>query len=546
MLTGIAEVTIGGDLMTALGDWWRDRRLRTKVGAALAVMALAAIIVGVAGVAGLDGVADEADDISANNLANTQQLAKVRQAIAETAIHLLNHNAAPGAAEQAAAEQALAADDHAFEAALSEYVDGNYAGDPAQLQSLTATWLAYQKVRDEKLLPLSRRNDADTFATVNASQAQPLYEKAAAAITAMAADETADAARAAAEVEQTYHRERTTVLTVLGSGLVLAVLAGAAVVRGVVRPLGRVSHVLHAVAEGDLTRTVGLASRDEIGVMATDVDRAVASMRGTVQVLTRSSATLVDAADRLGASTAVVERSARQVSDGSGRVSGDTQEVADSMTEAATGSDEMTATIQEIARSATEVAAVATEASDTAQRTGAQVARLARSSDEISNVVQLITAIANQTNLLALNATIEAARAGESGKGFAVVASEVKDLAQETAKATEAIVEQVAAIQADTAQTRTTIDEIIAVIERIREHQDTIAAAVEEQSATSDVLRGSVGQAAHGAAGIAATMGEFADAATATVTAVDDSQRTIADLTEMSRELTRVIGGFRI
>jgi len=401
-------------------------------------------------------------------------------------------------------------------------------------------------VRDEKLLPLSRANDADTFATINASQAQPLYEKAAASITAMAADETADAARAAAEVEQTYHRERTTVLTVLGSGLVLAVLAGAAVVRGVVRPLGRVSHVLHAVAEGDLTRTVGLASRDEIGVMATDVDRAVASMRGTVQVLTRSSATLVDAADRLGASTAVVERSARQVSDGSGRVSGDTQEVADSMTEAATGSDEMTATIQEIARSATEVAAVATEASDTAQRTGAQVARLAQSSDEISNVVELITAIANQTNLLALNATIEAARAGESGKGFAVVASEVKDLAQETAKATEAIVEQVAAIQADTAQTRTTIDEIIAVIERIREHQDTIAAAVEEQSATSDVLRGSVGQAAHGAAGIAATMGEFADAATATVTAVDDSQRTIADLTEMSRELTRVIGGFRI
>ncbi|WP_169516236.1 methyl-accepting chemotaxis protein [Paractinoplanes globisporus] len=530
----------------AIGDWLRDRRLRTKVGAALAVVALAAIIVGVVGVLGLRGVANEADDISENNLASTVQLAKVRQAIAETAIHLLNHNAAPGDTERDAAERALDADDKAFEAAVANYVAGSYAGDPGQLEALTTAWVSYQAVRDEKLLPLSRADDDDTFETVNASQAQPLYEQAAQAITAMAADETADAEKAAAEVERTYTRERTLVLTVLGAGLLLAVLAGAAVVRGVVRPLGRVSQVLHAVAEGDLTRTVGLATRDEIGVMATDVDRAVTSMRDTVEVLTRSSATLGEAAGRLDASTSVVERSARQVRDGSGRVSGDTRDVADSMTEAAAGSDEMTATIQEIARSASEVAAVATEASDTAQRTGAQVARLAQSSAEISNVVSLITAIANQTNLLALNATIEAARAGETGKGFAVVAGEVKELAMETAKATEAIVEQVAAIQTDTAQTRETIDEIIAVIERIREHQDTIAAAVEEQSATSDVLRGSVSHAATGATSIAATMGEFADAATATVTAVDDSQRSIADLTEMSRELTRVIGGFRI
>jgi methyl-accepting chemotaxis protein len=171
--------------------------------------------------------------------------------------------------------------------------------------------------------------------------------------------------------------------------------------------------------------------------------------------------------------------------------------------------------------------------------------KLGASSAEIGNVIKTITAIAEQTNLLALNATIEAARAGELGKGFAVVASEVKDLAQETARATEDISKRVEAIQADTGGAVTAIEQISHVIAQISDFQTTIASAVEEQTATTAEMNRSVAEAATGSNEIAQNITGVAEAARLTSEGVTQTQQATTELARMSADLTALVGNFR-
>ncbi|MBN1170731.1 MAG: hypothetical protein JXA67_01030 [Micromonosporaceae bacterium] len=181
-----------------------------------------------------------------------------------------------------------------------------------------------------------------------------------------------------------------------------------------------------------------------------------------------------------------------------------------------------------------------------ANATNTTVTKLGESSVEIGNVVNLINAIAEQTNLLALNATIEAARAGDLGKGFAVVAGEVKELAQETAKATEDISRRVAAIQADTTGAVTAIGEITAIISRINDYQMTIASAVEEQAATVQEMNRGISTAAMGSTEIASNISGVARGAQATKTAVGHSQQASSNLADMAAELNAQVRRFRV
>jgi methyl-accepting chemotaxis protein len=211
----------------------------------------------------------------------------------------------------------------------------------------------------------------------------------------------------------------------------------------------------------------------------------------------------------------------------------------------APGAEQMGQSISEISRNTDEAAQVAGDAVSEAARATTAVETLGSSSTEIGNVVELITSIAEQTNL-ALNATIEAARAGDAGKGFAVVASEVKDLAQETARATEDIGARVAAIQHDTSGAVDAINRISGVIGKINEFQLTIASAVEQQTAVTQEMSRSIGAVGTATSTINGKISDVASASAASTDAMGQARDSSAEVARGAEELRALVGQFRI
>ncbi len=218
-------------------------------------------------------------------------------------------------------------------------------------------------------------------------------------------------------------------------------------------------------------------------------------------------------------------------------VSAAAEQVTKSMQTVATATEQMTASIKEIAKNSNDAARVASSAVKMAESTNSTVAKLGESSGEIGKVIKVITSIAQQTNLLALNATIEAARAGEAGKGFAVVANEVKELAKQTAKATEHISQRIEAIQSDTKGSVDAIAQITEVINQINDISNTIAGAVEEQTATTNEIARNVTEAAKGSSEIAQNIAAVATAAKDTTAGASNTEAAARELTRMVAEL---------
>ncbi|BFU43604.1 methyl-accepting chemotaxis protein [Krasilnikovia sp. MM14-A1004] len=527
--------------MSTLARWVADRSVRTKLAALVAVGLVALVGVALAGLTSLEKAGDKARELN--------RVARLSRVSLESD---MAHDAVRGDVQRAllstGGDEAdeIRADLQEHSAILRDGVRSFTAADmfpeirtaAAKVVPEVDTYLDLARKTVEVALTDHAKPDTlaafqDAFSAIEQdlpAVSDGLQARSSAASTAVGA-------------------QRHTAIWMLGTvtvvGVALLALIGVLVARSILGPLGAVSRVLRAMADGDLTRETDVSSRDELGRMAGMLNTAIGSVRETVRALAGSADTVASSATTMSTVASRIATSVDEVHGQATVVSGSASQVSDSVSQVATGTDEMGSSIGEIAQNTSEAARVAADAVTSAQSTGQIMSRLGESSAEIGNVVKVITSIAEQTNLLALNATIEAARAGEAGKGFAVVAGEVKDLAQDTSRATEDIVQRVEAIQADAASAVEAIDSITDVIARVNEFQSMIAAAVEQQRATAAEISRSVAQAAGASGEIAGNIAGVADVTTTTSRDAAESQQTARELAQMADELRGLVARFR-
>jgi len=350
--------------------------------------------------------------------------------------------------------------------------------------------------------------------------------------------DTAEAFRAASQLA--------TFVAFLTGGMALAIAAiGFFVARTFARPLIATANTLEQIAAGDLTQRVAIESNDEIGRVGECVNKLSSSLQEVVRKIVGSSRELASSSEELSSTATEMAKSAEGTTRQSATVAAAAEEMATNMRTMAASTEEMssniktvaaaveelTASVSEIARSAESSSGVAGQAAELATISNDKVSQLGQAADEIGKVIDVIQDIADQTNLLALNATIEAARAGEAGKGFAVVATEVKELAKQSAAATDSIRQRIQGMQGSTSETVKAIAEIGAAIKNVNDVARSIAQMVDQQSTATQEISRNIVQTSQAATSVSRGVTESASACqeiTKTIIGVDQAAKSTA------------------
>ncbi|MDQ1678506.1 MAG: methyl-accepting chemotaxis protein, partial [Actinomycetota bacterium] len=372
---------VPGPRRNAMARWLGDRRVNTKILLVVAALSTVCLLVGGLALVRMSDLNTKVETISHGNVASLAALAEVRAAAERTHADVAGVLIAVDGATQAAYETAVKADDDAVTAAFAAYTADAM---PQQrwkddVRTFTESWKTYQQLRGAELLPAARKKDMAAFQRIEATRTKAPADKGIAALEDLALYEKADSEVVARDAAAEYSSARLTVVLAMLLGLLAAVALALYIARQITRPLSAVSSVLDAVADGDLTRTADVNSRDELGHMARSLGRATTGIREAVGTMAGNADALASSSEQLAATSEQIAASAEESSTQATVVSAAAEQVSANVQTVAAGSEEMGASIAEIAHNANEAAKVAAQAVDAAAATTSTVSKLGAS-----------------------------------------------------------------------------------------------------------------------------------------------------------------------
>jgi methyl-accepting chemotaxis protein len=522
-------------------------KLRTKLLIGFAAVLVLTIFLGLFSLAKLAAVRATTVDMAENWLISIRSLGDMRNQAGNIRRYQLRLVLLTDEKERTLSKQNIQAADAAFEKYRAAYDPTITGADERKLSdAVNAANDEFHKTMavEEQLHAQGKREAALGYVLGPQKDA---YEKLTTAIEQDITFNNDGAAVAEKLSTSLYKTAQAWVIGVLVVSIAIGAILAILIAGSIARAVNEAGVIASRIAAGDLTGAeIVVRSGDEVGSLAQSINQMQANLRRMIQEISQNAQQMAAASEELSISSKQISANSEETSTQAGVVSSATEQVNGNLQTVATAAEELTASIGEIAKNASEAARVAGQALTTATETNTTVGKLGESSAEIGQVIKVITSIAQQTNLLALNATIEAARAGEAGKGFAVVANEVKELAKQTAQATEDIGQRIAAIQSNTQGAVQAISAISDIVNKVNGISATIATAVEEQSATTQEISRNVSEAAKGASEVARSITGVSEAAQSTSTGAAESTNAAHGLAQLATQLTQLVAQFKV